>query len=177
MAEASSATAHIAVPASIAPEGPDEILTIRRLAASRALVFEAWTKPEHVAHWWGPDGFTTTTHEMRVAPGGRWRFIMHGPDGTDYPNRITFTEIVPPERLVYEHGDDVDDDPEAFHVVVNFEEVDGGTLLVLRAHFPSVERRRFVAEHFHAVEGALQHVARLAAYVDALLKERAAAPR
>jgi uncharacterized protein YndB with AHSA1/START domain len=174
MAEADSAAAHIALPASIAPEGPEEILTVRHLAAPRALVFEAWTSPEHVGHWWGPDGFTTTTHEMRVAPGGRWRFIMHGPDGTDYPNRITFQQIVRPERLVYAHGDDIDDDPEAFHVVVDFHESDGGTLLVMRARFTSAARKRLVEEQYHAIEGARQHVARLGQYLDMLQAERGA---
>jgi len=73
-----------------APEAADEILKCRRFDAPRALVFMAWTTPEHVDAWWGPDGFTTTTTEMRVAPGGEWRFTMHGPDGTDYPNCIAF---------------------------------------------------------------------------------------
>ena len=56
----------------------------------------------------GPNGFTTTIHEMDVQVGGVWRFIMHGPDGTDYPNKIVYREIVKPERLVYDHGDDND---------------------------------------------------------------------
>jgi hypothetical protein len=59
---------------------PDRAIVIARvLDAPRELVFDAWTDPDHVAHWWGPDGFTITTLEMKVAPGGVWRFIMHGP--------------------------------------------------------------------------------------------------
>jgi uncharacterized protein YndB with AHSA1/START domain len=56
----------------------------RVLDAPRALVFEAFTDPVHIGEWWGPDGFTNTMQEMHVKPGGAWRHIMHGPDGTDY---------------------------------------------------------------------------------------------
>ena len=73
-------------------------------------MFKVWTDPQHLAHWWGPDGFTLTTREMDVRPGGVWRFIMHGPDGTDYKNRIVYTEVSPPGRLVYKHaGEDGDE--------------------------------------------------------------------
>lgn len=65
-----------------------EIATTRIFDAPRKLVWKAWTDPNHVAHWWGPNGFTNTIHEMNVAPGGVWRFMMHGPDGTDWPNKI-----------------------------------------------------------------------------------------
>jgi uncharacterized protein YndB with AHSA1/START domain len=58
-----------------------EIITSRVYDAPRELVFKAWTDPKHIARWWGPNGFTTTIHEMDVRPGGAWRFIMHGPDG------------------------------------------------------------------------------------------------
>ena len=152
----------------LAPEAADEILTTRHLAAPRALVFEAWTTPEHVAAWWGPTGFTTTTREMRVATGGVWRFTMHGPDGTDYPNRIRFIEVVVPERLVYDHDHDHDDaggDAPGFHVVVTFDEDGDGTFLAMRAKFASAEARRYVAENVKAVEGARQTVDRLVEHV------------
>ena len=63
------------------------IVTTRVIDAPRALVFKAWTDPAHIAEWWGPDGFTTTIREMDVRLGGAWRFMMHGPDGVDYPRR------------------------------------------------------------------------------------------
>jgi uncharacterized protein YndB with AHSA1/START domain len=66
-----------------------------------ARVFDAWTDPKQITQWWGPAGFTTTTDEMGVKPGGVWRFVMHGPDGTDYKNKIVFIEVVRLERLVY----------------------------------------------------------------------------
>jgi uncharacterized protein YndB with AHSA1/START domain len=108
---------------------------------------------------------------MRVAAGGTWRFTMHGPDGTDYPNRIDFTEVVPGERLVYEHGDDAPDSPPHFHVVVTFTDDGDGTLLAMRAKFASVEARRHAAENFGAIEGGRQTLERL----DEFLRAGAAA--
>ena len=77
-----------------------------------------WTELRHLHRWWGPAGFTTTTHEFAFVPGGVWRFVMHGPDGTDYPNRIVFREIDPPARIVYENGWDLPGVPLDFTVVV-----------------------------------------------------------
>src|ERR1700722_521534 len=80
-----------------------EIAATRIFDAPRELVFRMWTEPEHVAKWWGPIGFTNTIHEMDVRPGGVWRFIMHGPDGVDYPNKNVYLEVVRPDRLVWDH--------------------------------------------------------------------------
>src|SRR5262245_20518597 len=77
-----------------------EMVISRVVDAPRDVVWQAWTQPQHIGAWWGPDGFHTTIHGMNVTVGGMWRFIMHGPDGTDYPNRIVYREIVEPERLV-----------------------------------------------------------------------------
>ena len=60
-----------------------EIVSIRVFDFPRELVFNAWTDPEHLVHWWGPKGFTNTFHEFDLRPGGIWRFVMHGPDGRD----------------------------------------------------------------------------------------------
>jgi uncharacterized protein YndB with AHSA1/START domain len=79
---------------------PCSIIGSRLLHAPRELVFSAFTDPRHLAQWWGPNGFTTTTHSFEFRPGGVWRFVMHGPDGRDYQNRITYDEIVRPERIV-----------------------------------------------------------------------------
>ena len=64
-----------------------EIVISRVFDAPRTLVFKAWTDPQHLAHWWGPNSFSLTTHEMEFKPGGVWRFVMHGPDGCDYQNK------------------------------------------------------------------------------------------
>ena len=124
-----------------------EIVITRVLKAPRDLVFEAWTKPEHVAQWFGPNGFTITTSAMEVRVGGTWRFVMHGPDGTDYRNRVDFLEVVRPERLVYDHGDDTEASVHHFRVYVTFEDSGAGrTLLTMRSVFPSREQRGFVRQ-------------------------------
>lgn len=96
-----------------------EIVVSRMVDGPRQVVFKAYTQVKHLANWWGPDGFTTTTRSFEFRPGGVWDFIMHGPDGTDYPNWIKWREIVPPERIVYEHGEH-EDDPRAFISTVTF---------------------------------------------------------
>jgi len=131
-----------------------EIVITRVFDAPRNLVFDAWTDPRHVGSWWGPTGFTTTTHEIDVRPGGVWRFIMHGPDGTDYPNKILYREIVKPERLVYDHGDQAD--PIHFHVTVTFEEQGNKTRLTMRSLFATAEVREMVVTKYHAIEGGNQ---------------------
>ena len=73
-----------------------EIATTRIFDAPRELVFQAWTDPARIARWWGPRGFTTSTYAMDVRPGGVWRFCMHGPDGVDYENQITYVEVEEP---------------------------------------------------------------------------------
>ena len=154
--------------ADLAPEAADEILTSRRFAAPRALVHAAWTTPEHLGAWWGPTGFTTTTTAMQLAVGGEWRFTMHGTDGTDYPNCIRFTEIVPAERLAYEQGDGQPGAAPHFHVVVHFADDGDGTRLSMRARFPSVAARQYVVDNFKAIEGGRQTLERLGHYVDTL---------
>ena len=143
-----------------------EILITRLLNAPRELVWEAWTKPEHVKHWWGPNGFTNTIHEMEVRPGGVWRFIMHGPDGRDFPNKIVFNEVVKPERLVYTHSSDDDNDPNVFHTTVTLEDRDGKTAITMRAVFATAEERDRVVKEYGALEGAKQNVERLATYLE-----------
>jgi len=71
---------------STSPATEREITLSRLFDAPREVVFDAWTDPRQIAAWWGPDGFTNTIQEMDVRPGGVWRFVMHGPDGVDYPN-------------------------------------------------------------------------------------------
>src|SRR3954468_17409211 len=95
-----------------------EVMFSRVLDAPRELVWKVWSAPEHLHQWFGPDGFTTTTHEFSFVPNGEWHFIMHGPDGTDYPNRVVFREIDPPSRFVYENGWDLPGAPVDFSVVV-----------------------------------------------------------
>jgi uncharacterized protein YndB with AHSA1/START domain len=80
-----------------------EIVSSRVLDFPRELVFNAWSDPDRLAQWWGPKGFTNTFQEFDLKPGGTWRFVMHGPDGTDYKNHSVFVEIVKPDRIVLDH--------------------------------------------------------------------------
>jgi uncharacterized protein YndB with AHSA1/START domain len=138
---------------------PDREIVIERIVnAPRELVWRAWTEPDQIAKWWGPNGFTTTIHEMHVRIGGVWRFIMHGPDGTDYPNRIVYREIVKPERLVYDHSDDEGND--RFHSTVTFVAQGKRTKVTLRAVFETAQARA-AAVKFGAVEGGQQTLGRL----------------
>lgn len=111
-----------------------EIISTRVIDAPRERVFQAWTDPEQLALWWGPKGFTNTFHEFDLKPGGHWRFIMHGPDGTDYPNHSVFVEIVKPDRLILDHLSSPH-----FRVVATFSEEEGKTKNTFRMIFPSAE--------------------------------------
>lgn len=82
---------------------PREIVNSRLLEATPAQVFQAMARPERLARWWGPRGFTSSFHAFDFRPGGDWRFTLHGPDGTDHPNHNRFAEIREPERVVIEH--------------------------------------------------------------------------
>ncbi|MGZ5810615.1 MAG: SRPBCC family protein [Xanthobacteraceae bacterium] len=153
---------------------PRSIIGTRVFEAPRDLVFSAWTDPKHLAQWWGPNGFTTTTHSFEFRPGGSWRFVMHGPDGRDYQNRITFDEIVPPERILYRHGGGDDVEPVQFTQAVTFEDLGNGqTRLTWHGKFPSAEERTRVIREYGADKGLVQTMARLADYAAALVAERA----
>lgn len=143
-----------------------ELAITRIFDANRELLFHVWTTPDHIAHWWGPNGFTNTILEMDVRPGGVWRYIMHGPDGTDYPNRVTYLEVVRPERLVYMHGDD--ENPDHFRVEVIFEDHGTQTKLIMRSVFKTPEDLAHVVENYGAKEGLEQNMDRLAAWVEKL---------
>ncbi|MBP1962962.1 SRPBCC family protein [Paenibacillus aceris] len=139
--------------------GPELIVT-RTLSAPRELVFKTWTDPEHLVHWWGPQGFTLTIHAIDVKPGGVWRYTMHGPDGTDYENKISYIEVNRPETLVYSHGDAEED--EQFRVNVTFADRGNQTELTMRSLFKSAEYLEYVVKNYGAVEGAKQTLDRLA---------------
>jgi uncharacterized protein YndB with AHSA1/START domain len=147
-----------------------EIVVKRTIEGPRRLVFDAFTDLRHLRQWWGPNGFTTTTRSFEFQPGGVWDFIMHAPDGTDYPNRIEWREIVPPERIVYFHGES-DNDPDAFVSTVTFVDRGNATDVTLSALFKTKEQRAEAIERFGAVEGGNQTLGRLAAYITTILAE------
>ncbi len=159
--------------------GPDhatadrEIVVSRLIGAPRELVFEAFTQVRHLARWWGPEGFTTTTRSFEFRAGSSWDFVMHGPDRTDYQEWITWTEIVPPERIAMVHGE-FRDDPNAFDSVLTFEPAGEETRIEMRAVFPTKELRDDAVEKYHAIEGGEQTLSNLAAYVAALTSNETA---
>jgi uncharacterized protein YndB with AHSA1/START domain len=142
-----------------------EIITTRVYDYPRELVFKAWTDPKHLDKWWGPNGFRNETHEFNFKVGGIWRFTMHGPDGIDYPNLTTYLEIVPPKRLVYDHGAGHEGEKPLFRATVTFEETNGKTTVTMRAVFSTKEVRDRVVEKHNAIEGGKQTMARLAEYL------------
>jgi uncharacterized protein YndB with AHSA1/START domain len=148
---------------------PRSIVGSRVFDAPRDLVFAAFSDPKHLAQWWGPNGFSLTTHAFDFRPGGVWRFVMHGPDGRDYQNRVTYDEIVPPERIVYTHGGADDVEPVQFSTTVTFENAGNGqTRLTWHGRFPSAAERDRVVKEYGADTGLAQTMVRLAEYVAAM---------
>ena len=155
-----------------------EIVITRVFDAPRKLVFEAWTDPKHVAQWWGPKGFTTRVTQLDLRPGGKWRYVMIGPDGTEYPATGTFREIIPPERIVT--SDEFD---EGFEKVMNadlprgmvmtaiFEDLAGKTKLTLRIMHESVADRR-KHEEMGVVAGWNSSLECLDEYLAKMVEER-----
>ncbi|MBX9826389.1 MAG: SRPBCC family protein [Xanthobacteraceae bacterium] len=146
-------------------DDPLAIAGVRILDAPRDLVWKVWTDPKHLAQWWGPDGFTTTTSAYECRPGGVWRFVMHGPDGRDYENRVTFEVVDPPQKLVYRHGGADDVEPVQFRTTVTFEDLGNRTRLSMRGVFPSAAERDRVTREYGADQGMVQTLARLNQYV------------
>ena len=146
-----------------------EIVISRVINAPPELVFEAFTEVRHLARWWGPEGFSTTTRAFEFAVGAEWDFVMHGPDGTDYQEWITWREIVPPQRIALLHGESRDD-PNAFESFLTFEPAGAQTRITMRTLFPSKELRDEAVEKYHAVEGGEQTLGNLATYVTGLVR-------
>jgi uncharacterized protein YndB with AHSA1/START domain len=138
-----------------------ELIITRLINAPRELVWEAWTKPEHIQYWWGPDGFRNTISQMDVKPGGEWDLIMHGPDGTDYKNESIYKEVVQFEKLVYDHVSGP-----KFQATVTFDKQGNKTLLTWRMLFETAGQFNKVVKEFKADEGLKQNVAKLETYLE-----------
>ena len=140
-----------------------EILISRKLNAPVELVWEVWTSPQHIANWWGPNGFTNTITKMEVVPGGEWDLVMHGPDGTDYKNKSIFKEVIPFKKIVYEHVSSP-----RFIATVEFEEQGEQTLIAWHMIFESAEQFIQVVKTFKADEGLKQNIDKLNVYLEKL---------
>jgi uncharacterized protein YndB with AHSA1/START domain len=95
-------------PLSVKPSNDRELTTSRLIKASPERIYQAISSPELLAQWWGPKDFRNTFHEFEFKPGGVWRFDMHGPDGTDYPNKCVF-DVTDPQRIVIHHVETMHD--------------------------------------------------------------------
>lgn len=143
-----------------------ELVVSRLIHATPQRIFEAFTDPEQMPHWWGPTGFTTTIHAMDVRVGSESRYTMHGPDGKDWPNRARYIEVVPGERLSYwlDDGDDAEETP--MHATVTFEPEAGGTRVTIRMVVATAAIRETLIREVNALEGGQQTLSRLAAWVE-----------
>ena len=141
-----------------------QIVISRVISARRELVFEAFTEVRHLSRWWGPEGFTTTTRAFEFRVGGVWDFVMHGPDGTDYQEWISWTDIAPPERIALLHGESRAD-PNAFESVLTFRPDGAATRIELRTVFRTKALRDEAVEKYRAIDGGRQTLGNLAAYV------------
>src|SRR4030081_1335598 len=147
-----------------------EIVISRLINAPPEVVFEAFTEVRHLSQWWGPNGFTTTTRSFEFRVGGEWDFVMHGPDGTEYQEFISWTEIAPPERIELLHGESRGD-PNAFESVLTFAPDGAATRIEMRAVFPAKELCDEAVEKYHAIEGGQQTLSNLAAYVTEIVRK------
>lgn len=146
--------------------GDREIVITRIVNASRERVWQAFTTPEALAQWWGPTGFTITTKAFDLKEGGDWVFMMHGPDGRDYPNRVRFTRIIEPSRMEHDHGGD--DDRVLFQAVITLDDLGEKTRVTLHSTFKTKEERDLVVKEYGAIEGGKQTLARLDEYMSTL---------
>ncbi len=146
------------------PKDKPLIITTRLIAAPRELVWKVLTTPEHLKHFWGPDGFTNTFKSFDLRVGKEARFTMHGPDGKDWPNRFVFLAIDPPHLLRWDHDSGGEGDfDHKFVGELELTDEGGKTRIELRMTEKSIEARDAVAPY--AVDGGLQNLDRLAAFV------------
>lgn len=144
-----------------------ELFLSRKLNAPIELVWEVWTQPEHIANWWGPNGFSNTITTMDVHAGGAWNLIMHGPDGKDYDNKSIFKEIIPLKKIVYEHIS-----YPRILATIEFEAQGDQTLITWHMLFDSAEEFMAVVKAHKAKEGQKENVEKLAAYLEGLSQQR-----
>lgn len=133
--------------------------------APLALVWEAYTRPEHLVHWWGPNGFTIEHKSADIRLGGHWEFVMVGPDGTRFPNYQTFTEFTPMQAISHKHGATHADDPDTFDQRITFKDLGGKTEVTMRMSFGNMDARQAVLA-FHADTLGLQTMGKLDAYLN-----------
>jgi uncharacterized protein YndB with AHSA1/START domain len=143
------------------------IVISRDFDAPRVLVWHAMTDPAQVVKWWGPRGFTTTIEEMDLRPGGAWRHVMHGPDGSDYPNSCVFKEVEKPKRVVFSNGGGKQGEPGInFLSTWTFDELEPGrTRVTINMAFQRQGDYEKAVKEYGAIEGAAQTLERMAEHL------------
>lgn len=154
----------------VAKNNSNEIQIVRIYDAPVQVVWEAWNDPEQVAKWWGPRGFTLTTHSKDLRPGGLWCYTMHGPDGTDYENKTLYHEVEVCKKLVYDHGGN-DDRPPLFRVTATFTEANGKTTLEMTMRLATAEEAEKTRKFIKAAGGNATWD-RLAEYLDESIRHK-----
>lgn len=139
-----------------------KLQSIRIIKAPAGLMWEVWTDPVHLVKWWGPDGFTSTIHKMDFQENGEWKLTLHGPEGTNYPNRSIFKEIIPFKKIVFEHFNP------HFITTILFEPKDEDTQLDWSMLFDTVEMGDIIIKAHKAEEGLKQNIERLEKYISKL---------
>jgi uncharacterized protein YndB with AHSA1/START domain len=135
-----------------------EIANTRVFPYPPETVFAAFSDPEKLATWWGPEGFTSTFSEFDFRVGGEWVFVMHGPDGTDYPNHSRFTGVAPQQSIVFEHLSSGHE----FTMTMLYEDLGGRTRLTWQMILPTEkeELRGFITQaneqNFDRLEACLK---------------------
>jgi len=140
-----------------------ELQIERTLNAPVGLVWEVFTKPEHIANWWGPNGFTNTIFTMDVRAGGEWDFVMHGPDGKDYKNKSIYQEVVPLKKIVFDHFNP------NFTTTIEFDALGEQTHLKWHMLFETSELFIAVVKAHNAAEGLKQNIEKLNVYLAGLM--------
>ncbi|MBS1915251.1 MAG: SRPBCC domain-containing protein [Bacteroidetes bacterium] len=144
-----------------------ELSITRVLNAPRGLVWKVFTEENHIKNWWGPEGFTNTIHSMDVKTNGHWSFIMHGPDGRDYPNEIVYVEVVKPERIVFDHIAGP-----RHRTTIIFEARHQQTILHFKMLFASAEVKQETIKTYKADIGLVQNIDKLEMYLEKVMPDK-----
>lgn len=157
-------TAYIRSQLAMKKEESRELRTEKSFTVPVDLMWDVWTNPKHLANWWGPAGFTVTVHEMDVREEGEWRLTLHGPDGTNFANRSIFKQIIPHQKIVFEHFN-----PHFFTTVI-FDSNGKNTKIDWTLEFDTVELREIIVSVHKADEGQRQNLEKLEKYLSTVLK-------
>lgn len=141
-----------------------ELVLSRIIDAPRNLVYQMFIDPQHMPKWWGPNGFKNTIHHMDVREGGSNHYTMHGSDGTNYPNYMRYLELVPNEKIRYQHGTCAEDVDKGFHVTISFEDEGEKTRVTTHMIFASAQDMQMKIDG-GAKNGLVEHMNRLEEYV------------